>query len=261
MQLTYKQKLKHILLRIPFVPRMFLRHRWGCSSDLNLPKNYNCNATLKSNDQWQKALKEVKSLGLPAYREDCPKNWDSLLALSCILEHTKKDDKILDAGAELYSVILPWLYLYGYKNLTGINLMFGKPIKLGPIVYEYGDITRTKFSGNTFAAITCMSVIEHGVDLESYFKEMIRILKPGGLLITSTDYYETSIETGGQTAYGTPIKIFSKKDIMAMISFAADIGLDVTADIDLTCMEKPVHWDRFGLDYTYVIFSLKKRPN
>ena len=114
------------------------------------------------------------------------KNWDSLAALDLILRTTDTRSRIFDAGGEWYSMILPWLCLYGYKNLTAGNLVFDKKIRRGTIVYEHSDITRTKFSNGYFDAITCLSVIEHGVDLNAYFKEMSRIIRRGGILITST---------------------------------------------------------------------------
>ena len=101
-------------------------------------------------------------------------------------------------------MLLPWLFLYGYRHLRGGNLVFAKPICRGPIVYEHMNITRTRFPDATFDAITSLSVIEHGVDLRAYFGEMARLLKPGGLLITSTDYFEPAIDTAGSRPTGCP---------------------------------------------------------
>ena len=58
-----------------------------------------------------------------------------------------------------------------------------------------------------------LSVVEHGVDLEAYFREMSRVLRPGGLLLSSTDYWETKIETVGKEAYGGPVHIFCREEI------------------------------------------------
>ena len=38
-----------------------------------------------------------------------------------------------------------------------------------------GDITKLRFDAGTFDAVTCLSVVEHGVDLDAYFREMSRI--------------------------------------------------------------------------------------
>jgi SAM-dependent methyltransferase len=96
------------------------------------------------------------------------------------------------------------------------------------------------------------------VPLESYFREMHRLLKPGGVLITSTDYYPTPVETGGMLAHGAPVKIFSKEEIQAALLLAASIGLKSTGAVDLECAEKPIRWDAYGLEYTFVIFTLQK---
>ncbi len=87
---------------------------------------------------------------------------------------------------------------------------------------------------------------------------MHRLLKPGGMLITSTDYYPAPIDTGGLVAHGSPIKIFSKPEIHSALDLAAGIGLESTGDIDLECREKPIRWDPYGLEYSFLIFTLRK---
>ncbi len=216
------------------------------------------NAVLLTHQEVQSAAEQVQKLGLPALYHDVSKTWDSLAALDCILKTTERNARILDAGAELYSLVLPWLYLYGYRNLVGINLVFKRPLRRGPVRYEYGDITRTRFENGSFDAITCLSVIEHGVDTDAFFKEAARLLKPGGTLITSTDYYSEPVETRSQSAYGVPIRIFTRDDITSMLNGAREYGLEPTGDINLDCQEKPVTWLAFQLDYTYAIFTLRK---
>ena len=39
------------------------------------------------------------------------------------------------------------------------------------------DLEKTNFQSNMFDYITSLSVIEHGVNIQNYFKEMNRILK------------------------------------------------------------------------------------
>ena len=83
------------------------------------------------------------------------------------------------------------------------------------IHYEPGDATDTRFDTESFDAITCLSVVEHGVDLDGYFREAARILKPGGALVTSTDYFPDPVDTAGKHAYGVPVKIFDRDEIVA----------------------------------------------
>jgi SAM-dependent methyltransferase len=139
-----------------------------------------------------------------------------------------------------------------------MNLSFTDVARRGAIRYIPGDITRTGFPDAFFDAVTCMSVIEHGVPLRPYFSEMYRLLKPGGLLITSTDYFAEPIDTGSKSAHGAPIKIFCKREVEEMLELATGCGLEMTAEIDLDSTERTVRWDKYDLDYTFLIFTLRK---
>lgn len=215
------------------------------------------NASLKSSDEIEMSVKIIKSLGLPIV-EDRPKNWDSLVMLDAILSRINKESRILDAGAEIYSKLLPWLSLYGYKNLYGINLVFNKEFYKGPIKYSYGDITNTKFDEAFFDAIFCQSVIEHGVDLTLFFKEMSRLLKPNGILLVSTDYFDVPIDTTNLKAYDVQIKIFSPNEINNAIRIAGSFNLRLIKSLDLNCKGNPVRWERYNLKYTFINFILQK---
>jgi len=66
-------------------------------------------------------------------------------------------------GAPSYTRLLPWLALYGYRDLQGIDLVWKAPARTGPIRFQPMDLTRTTFPDRSFAAIACLSVVEHGV--------------------------------------------------------------------------------------------------
>lgn len=53
------------------------------------------------------------------------------------------------------------------------------------ITFQTGNATALDFSDQTFEVITSFETVEH-VDPAPYFKEMNRVLKPGGMLILST---------------------------------------------------------------------------
>ena len=213
---------------------------------------------LRTASEWKSALQQVHELGLPAHFQ-AAKNWDGLAAIDCVLRRTSQNAQVLDAGTELYSVFLPSLSLYDYTHLCGINLVFQDEINLGPIRYRHGDLVSTDFPDHTFDVVVCLSVIEHGVDLANYFSEMSRILKPGGLLITSTDYFETKIDTKGAMDFGTAVHIFDRTEITDALASARARGLELTSPLNLDCFEKPVRWNEFDLDYTFLIFTLRKR--
>jgi SAM-dependent methyltransferase len=238
--------------------RLFLRYMRHAGKPKGRPQAPWYNAVLQTTQEWQAALRQVDALGLPR-DEELTKNWDALAALDVILSHTKPDAHVLDGGPELWSPILPWLYLYGYKRLIGINPDFKRKVKRGPILYEPGDITATRFKDEEFDVVTCMSVIEHGVDPQRYLQECTRILKPNGLLITSTDYWADPVDTRGQKAYGVPIHIFTSADVASILNMSGAYGFEPTGPMNLACGEKVIHWDLFDLDYTFCLFTLRKR--
>lgn len=222
-----------------------------------LPAGALPNGVLQSAAECQDATSKGKLLSLPLHRAP-EKDWDHLAAVYAIAGATGKTARVLDAGAEFYSNVLPALFAGGYRELYGMNLSFTDVARRGPIRYIPGDITRTGFPDGYFDAVTCMSVIEHGVPLEPYFREMLRVLKPGGLLITSTDYWEDPIDTAGKMAHGAPVKVFERSEIQAMIALAVACGFETTGDFDLSCSERPIRWEQYGLDYTFLIFTLRK---
>lgn len=214
-------------------------------------------APLQTRADADAAVAAVEACGLPRHN-DVPKNWDLLIALGLILERTTSSASILEMGATQYAKLLPWLYLYGYRRLRGIDLVYDAPVVLGPIRYERMDLTATTFPDASFDAIACLSVVEHGVDLGAYLREASRLLRPGGVLVTSTDFWCEPVETGGREAYGGPIRIFTPGDIEAFIVAAERYGLVGARPVALECQERVVHWDRFDLDYTFLNSVLVK---
>ena len=236
---------------------LYMAVRWG-TGRRQLPVAYPVNTVLRHQGEIDAAVAEARRLGLPPVW-DAPKTWDSLGALHEVLSRTGPDARVLDAGAEYYSQVLRWLYLYGYRDLTGINLVFPKPVHCGPITLEHGDITATRFPDGHFDAVTCLSVVEHGVDLDAYFREMARVLKPGGVLVTSTDYFAEPTDTAGREAYGGPIRVFDRAAMVGAFALAARHGLDLTGPVDLESDERCVHWTEHDLHYSFLIVTMTRR--
>ena len=188
------------------------------------------------------ALAQARQLRLPLHH-DRVKNWDALGALGAVLALAGRDgslpERVMDAGSARYSPILPWLRLYG---LGGVAVGRGDEADVG--------------------AVTCMSVIEHGVPLVPFLAESARILRPGGVLVVSTDYDQSPPDTTGRTAYGVPVHIFGPEQIRAFVADAATLGLDLVGDLSdeaLAHPERPCHWSRVGLDYTFILLTFRRR--
>lgn len=218
------------------------------------------NSTLKSIAQIDEASAEVARCGLVPHG-DPRKHWDAISALRFILDRRSVDDRVLEVGATLYSVMLTWLYQLGYRCLRGIDFVYERPVRRGCIRYEPGDLTRTRFADGSFDIVCSMSVIEHGVDASAYFAEMARLLSPGGLLITSIDYWRDPVDTRGELAFGVPIRIFTPEDVRDLLRTGQAYGFAPTGPIDCECQDRTITWDPYALSYTFLCFALEKRQS
>jgi SAM-dependent methyltransferase len=215
------------------------------------------NAAMRDQHAAQSAETLLNRAGLRTH-PDQPKNWDTFLALYHAIANSKPYEAILDAGAERYSVFLPALNQLGYSDLTGVNLTYGAPEDVNGIRFQHGDITGTGFPAQSYAFISCLSVIEHGVDIDAFLSESARLLHAGGHLFLSFDYWEDPVETNGQYAYGVPIRIFTREDINDMLRSAERSGLSISGDSDFSCKDRVVHWQRFNLRYTFANLLFRK---
>jgi SAM-dependent methyltransferase len=213
---------------------------------------------LRTEADWRAAVATARRLHLPLHR-DLPKNWDALGAVTTVLTEAGTAARVLDAGSARYSPVLPWLRLYGLTDLVGNNLEFGADVRRDGVLFRYGDITATDFPAGAFDAVTCLSVIEHGVPVGPFLAESARILRPGGVLVVSTDYDADPPDTSGITMYGQAVRIFSPAQIRDLVAAAATTGLDLAGELALSHSERPVHWRRTGLDYTFIRLTFRRR--
>lgn len=185
------------------------------------------------------------------------KSWDVLLTLRFLQENVDKVEPILDIGCFASELIIS-LHKAGYSELTGIDLNvrlhempYGESIK-----YVEGNFMHTHFPSQSFAAITAISVIEHGFSAPVLFEEMSRLLRPGGSFIASFDYWPDKIDTSGTKFFGLDWLIFSKTDVMAMIEQAAAFGLRPVGQMEYGARERPIR--AAGRGYTFGWIVLQK---
>lgn len=218
------------------------------------------NGILQDEAEWKQAERVLLEAGL-APHWDRAKNWDFAKALALLLRETEASDRILDAGCGRYSVPLEWLEAAGYRDLAACDYELDHKGRVGPIEYRVADLTQSPYADGEFAAALCLSVIEHNVDLDSFYAEMGRILKPQGLLVLSTDYWPDKIDTRGVRPYGDALgdtKIFSRPELEDAVRRAQDAGFRPLTPMRYEAKERVIQWRIVKDRYTFAFLALRK---
>lgn len=235
-------------------------------------RRYVVSFMIKVLGSWEEIGKAINILRKEGFglHGDPVKNWD-LVQIDEILEMYGRDIRVLDMGCgATRCAVLSFLYNRGLKNCYGIDLSISREdrlIQIGlmmknrtirpPFRLVRGDLTKTQFPSNSFDVIICLSVIEHGVNVESFFKEASRLLKTHGSLYVSTDYWEPKVSTNGlHKPFGMNWNIFSKTDVENLISLAKKYNLRMTNENIPSTQGKVIHWNE--RDYTLISLILQK---
>jgi SAM-dependent methyltransferase len=191
------------------------------------------------------------NVGLPQ------KSWDVLRTLQFVEQHVGKAAPILDLGANSSEILLG-LCKMRFSNLTGIDLDPGvtRMPNRESIKYVTGDFTQKMFPEEAFEAITAISVLEHGFSGERVFREISRILKPGGYFIGSTDYWPEKIDTSDVVMYGLDWTIFSRNELLSLVEEAGKYGLAPVGQLNFEASETTVRW--LKRKYTFAWFAFQK---
>ena len=198
-----------------------------------------------------------------------------------IISGAKRESFVLDVGC-YESPILPMLKRLGFFNLYGCDLVLksdsnSELTDMSSLVYHedyepiaemYNDksyqlsirnLEDTNYSDQMFDYVTSLSVIEHGINIEKYFREMSRIIKNNGYLLTSTDYWpDKLVNYKNVLSKGTPDNIFSRDEIENLVAIAEKSGLKLIEPIDFEYKDKVVRWNSIGLDFTFIFFAMRK---
>ena len=188
---------------------------------------------------------------------DPRKSWDVLETAAFLLERLPRAAPVLDIGAYA-SEILPVLRRLGFTSLAGIDLnpaIRGMPH--GDVIrYETGDFLRSTFPAASFEAVTAISVIEHGFDAARLLAEMRRLLRPGGYFVASFDYWPQKVDTTGIEPFGLEWTIFSREEILELLSRAKGQGLEPVGPVALDSGDRVIRWG--GKEYTFGWMALRK---
>lgn len=219
---------------------------------------------------WGDVISSIKKLQQDqCFHSDPLKNWD-LSQIGEILDLMPRSTKILDAGcSENQCSVLRYLRKKGFYDLTGMDLYISiedRIQQLLPMLKEKrlkppfrlfkGDITKTKFRDRSYDAIICLSVIEHGVDLKAFLKEMNRLLRLNGVLYISTDYWPEKVKTDETKPWGLNWSIFSRQEIINILKIAGEMGLTIQGHEIPETGEPVVRWS--AKEYTFLSMLFRK---
>jgi SAM-dependent methyltransferase len=189
---------------------------------------------------------------------DRTKSWDVWRAVSHCLETVPLDGAVLDVGA-WQSEVLWALGRVGFSALRGcdtddrVTRMPGQ----SAIRYEVADFFALEDRPASLGALTCLSVIEHGMDAEGFFSRAAKLLAPGGRLLLTTDYWPTPIDTRGIVAFGRPWTVLSRSGAEGWLELAQSLGLEPDGLVSLEATDAPVTWS--GRSYTFLWLAFRKR--
>jgi SAM-dependent methyltransferase len=214
------------------------------------------NAVLLTAAEREAAVEELRGLRVPLHR-DPNRNWDTLAALAAILRHTGPSAQVLEMGAAPDSTLLAALWRYGYQDLTGIGTGFDGPVHRGPVRFQRGEPTASGLGGASFDAIACLSVVQHGVDLGAWLRETARLLRPGGIVVTSTDFSRKPVEARG--AGGTPAHVFTPDEVRAALELGRGLGLEPTGEVELDRPhDQTIVRHELGPRHTSLVLTLRR---
>jgi ubiquinone/menaquinone biosynthesis C-methylase UbiE len=189
---------------------------------------------------------------------DVLKSWDVLATIDFLESHLEKTDPVLDIGCYASEVIVA-LHKLGFSNLTGVDInpdLIRMPYR-NLINYKVCDFMTMPFGDASFMAVTSISVIEHGLDVTSLFKEMSRVLRTNGYFIASFDYWPDKIDTTGEKIFGMDWNIFSKDEIQYFVTEAEKYGLFPVGDLNYDASLNLIDYSK--KKYTFAWLVLEKR--
>jgi 2-polyprenyl-3-methyl-5-hydroxy-6-metoxy-1,4-benzoquinol methylase len=132
--------------------------------------------------------------------------------LDALLDHLQPGDRFLDAG----SGVTPLAHVLAARGIraeacdadgrviTGLQQLDSDRIYASHVAYAIEDLTHLSYPDASFDAISCVSVLEHipAPHDQRAVRELLRILRPGGILVLTIDFTPGSATGAAGKAHG-----------------------------------------------------------
>lgn len=156
------------------------------------------------------------------------------------------------------------------KNITGFKVGVDLAYPLTQMESNYakgfdrikGDLMDTGLPTGLFDYATSLSVIEHEVDFSKFAKEVSRLLKSGGHLFVSFDYWQPKPLYEKRKLYKLDWNILDKQDVLNLMYALEESGMRIVGHPDWALKDAVIN-DKYcspvqGVEYTFGIFHFKK---
>lgn len=219
-------------------------------------------------DEVGQAIVELQGRCLPLH-ESPQKNWDHLL-LTRIFSSLPEPVRVVDLGCG-GAFTLRLLTALGCPSPLGLDIKVQRRARLAqaadwarartlrpPYRIRRADLTHTGLPPASCDLISCISTIEHGVDGPALFRECARILRPGGALLITTDYWQDPIPApSAGLHFGLPWRVFDRGALAELVEGAARCRLRLIEEGPLPrCADRVTRWS--GCEYTFAALGLRK---
>lgn len=218
------------------------------------------NKFLKTRSEIDEATKFIQDNGLVESGISA-KNWEVWQVMPYMA-----DGNWADLGSD-GGVVLDNLVKKGIVGMkVGVDLAYRETVKVESYVNGYdrikGDLMDTKLPTGLFDFVTSLSVIEHEVDFSKFAKEVSRLLKPGGHLFVSFDFWEPKPLYEKRKLYKLDWNILDANDVNNLVKAFEENNILVVGDVDWKLQDAVIN-DTYcspvqGVSYTFGIFHFIK---
>ena len=194
------------------------------------------------------------------------KSWDVLNILQMIEKYKpNKDARIYDMGS--YNCEIPLaLWWRGYRNIMAADFNpIGRAINWygNKIQFRQENFYNSNLPSDSLDIITALSVIEHGFEQVEFFKVCNGLLKPGGLVLITTDFHSEKIWIDPDfKIFNLSYLVFSNEEINNLVIEAEKNGFE------LISKEKESNWDMtenpiefLDMKMSFILLGFKKNEN